>query len=99
LQVKYDKNIRRYMTEYVSRLSNTCQRRIEEIKADTHSSGYLSSRAGREDKATKSIARAAESLFSNFPHNESLNRREFIDLVRQYAPDTEYEGGKAILIK
>jgi hypothetical protein len=87
IQANNEKHLRRYMAEYVSRLSKTYQRRIQEIKASQETSGYLSSRAGRKDPNTKGLAMAIEDMFRSFPHREGLNRREFIDLVRQYAPD------------
>jgi hypothetical protein len=84
VQAHRDKHLKLFFTEYMSRLSRTCQRHIQAIKDSPDNSGYLASRAGREDPRTKGIARAAENLFSNFPHKEGLTRRDYIDLVRQY---------------
>jgi hypothetical protein len=87
VQAHRDKHLTLFFAEYMSRLSKTCQRRIQEVKARQETSAYLAGKAGKEDPKTKGIARAIENLFSNFPHRENLSRREFIDLVREYAPD------------
>jgi hypothetical protein len=87
VQAHRDKHLKLFFAEYNSRLSKTYQRRIQEIKASTETSAYLASRVGREDPRTKGIAIAAMHLLSNFSYKEGLNRREFIDLVRQYAPE------------
>jgi hypothetical protein len=79
-----EKHLRLFFADYAIRLSATAQKRIREIIASTETSAYLASRAGREDKATKQIARAAEYLFANFPYNDNLTRQEYIDLLRQY---------------
>jgi hypothetical protein len=84
VQAHRDKHLSLFFAEYASRLSKICRRRIQELKDSPYESGYLASRAGREDPGIKGIARAAERLFSNFPYGEDLNRREFIDLVRRY---------------
>jgi hypothetical protein len=84
VQAHRDKHLKLFFAEYFTRLSKTCQRRIKELKDSPEKSAYLASRAGREDPKTKGMARAAENLFSNFPYREELNRREYIDLVRQY---------------
>jgi hypothetical protein len=84
IQAHTDKHLQLFFAEYVKHLSVTLNKRIAEIKADKHSSKYLASRRGREDVDTKSIARAAESLHRNFAHNDTISRREFIDLLRQY---------------
>jgi hypothetical protein len=84
VQAHRDMHLTLFFTEYMSRLSRTYKERIAELKARPETSGYLAGKAGREDPKTKGIARAAENLFSNFPYKEGLNRREYIDLVRQY---------------
>jgi hypothetical protein len=87
VQARNEKHLRLYMAEYVSRLSKTYQRRIRELKASPEKSAYLASAMGREDPNVKGLAIAAKNLFYGFPHRGELAEKEYIDLVRQYAPE------------
>jgi hypothetical protein len=82
-----NKHIRRFMIEYVSRLSRTAKKRIQEIKDSPEKSAYLASRVGIKDPKVKNIAIAAMHLHENFPHKDAITRREYIDLIRKYVPD------------
>jgi len=77
-------NLRLFFADYTARLSPTVQRRIKELCAANVSVGYITSRAGREDPATKKIAWFAANLFREFPHAESLTCKEFVELLREY---------------
>jgi len=79
-----DGNLRRFFAEYTSRLSKTAKRRLYELAESNIDPAYLMSRAGQLDVKTKRESWGAYTLYSGFPHRESISGIEFINLIRKH---------------
>jgi len=80
-----DNNLRLYFADYAARLSRTAQRRLYELATSDTDPAYLMGKARDADnKAMRRAAWGAYTLYSGFPHRESISGVEFINLVRQH---------------
>jgi hypothetical protein len=99
---RYDKtpeiiqnNMRRYFTEYKSRLSKTVKAGLAELAeyVNTAEDGTdkairsLTSAKGRASPATSKMAKFAANLHWNFEHKDCMTCPEFISLLCQYGEE------------
>jgi len=77
-------NLDLFFADYASRLSKTAKRRLYELSESKTDPAYLMSRKGQTDAKTKRESWGAYTLYSGFPHRESISGIEFINLIRQH---------------
>jgi len=78
-----DRNLQLFFADYTSRLSKTAKKRLFELAESKTDPAYLMGK-GKTDPKVKREAWGAYTLYSGFPHKESISGVEFVDLVRQY---------------
>lgn len=80
-----DKNLKLFFADYVARLSKTAKKRLYEL-AESDTDPALLMGKGKEsgDKALRRESWGAYTLYSGFPHKESVTGVEYVNLIRSH---------------
>ena len=80
-----DKNLKLFFADYVSRLSKTAKKRLYEIVESTTDPALLMGKGKQsDDPALRRESWGAYTLYSGFPHKDSISGIKYIDLIRAY---------------
>jgi len=80
-----DKNLKLFFADYVSRLSKTAKKRLYEIVESTTDPALLMGKGKQSgDPALRRESWGAYTLYSGFPHKESVSGIEYVNLVRAH---------------
>ena len=84
-QIRVKQNLKLFFADYKARLSSTSQQRLEQLATSRIDGKVLMGKGlSSDDKALKRESWGAYTLYSNFPHNDSVSGCEFVDMVREY---------------
>lgn len=80
-------NLKLFFKDYVSRLSRTAKKRLREIvESDTDPALLMGRGKQSDDPALRRESWGAYTLYSGFPHKESISGVEYVRLIRDHVP-------------
>jgi len=84
-EARVSENLRLFFSDYQARLSNTSQKRVQElIKSDISPSILMGKGKESDDMALKRLSWQAYRLYEGFPHKDAVTGCQFIELLRGY---------------